>query len=53
MDVRQAMKILNDKYDYSRCLAAHDLGSCAELTVDRYGDIVTFRIYTNGEITAR
>ena len=53
MDIRKATKILNDKYDFSQLLSSHDLGSCAELTVNRYGDVITFRVYENGEITAR
>lgn len=51
MTKEKALKLL--PYDFSQLLSYHDLGSCGELVVNRYGDVVTFRVYENGEVTSR
>ena len=43
---RLTKKIENSQY-------SNDYGNCVEFVVSRWGDICTYRVYKNGEITAR
>lgn len=38
---------------YSKLLAVYDLGNFLEVQVDRWGDLCTYRIYKNGDVTIR
>lgn len=53
MTVKEAAKILDNQFSFSKLLDSRDYGSCIELVVDRWGDTRIFRVYANGEITER
>lgn len=43
-NVAKAKKILAKHSDWSRILSSEDLGDEVEFVVDRYGDIITYRV---------
>lgn len=53
MDVKKAEKVLLERISVSRIIETHDFKDCVEFVVDRWGDICTFRVYRNGDVTER
>ena len=50
----EKMKKALDKIpSYSELLSAYDLGDCVEFTINRWGDVCTYRVYNNGNVYAR
>lgn len=46
-------KALDKIPSYSELLSAYDLGDCIEFTIDRWGDVCTYRVYNNGNVCER
>lgn len=42
-----------DHISFSKLLRIYEYGDFVEATVDRWGDVCTFRIYNNGDVTER
>ena len=53
MDIKKAQETLLERVSVSRIIEVSDFGDCVQFVVDRWGDICTFRVYRNGEITER
>lgn len=46
-------KALDKIPSFSELLKVYNYGDCIEFVVNRWGDICTFRVYSNGEVCER
>lgn len=51
--IKEFYDLLMKEEPFSGMLKYYDYGNFVEFVVSRWGDVCTYRVYQNGEITAR
>lgn len=53
MSEKEALKILNSHTSFSKILSHYETKDFHEFIVNRYGDVVNYRVYNSGQVVIK